>query len=83
MRDNGYMIAAKGFHIGENDFSVQIFHFPYARNNEYELYRNDELVADGKCPKEYTPDKIMLYHVRITPEELQEAAIEDEDEMEL
>ena len=84
MRYAGYMFADKNYCIDEIDFNVKLYHFPLARKNEYELYRNDELVAEGVCPKEYTPEKIMHYHMRITPEELQAAEIDgdDEDEME-
>ena len=84
MRDSKYLIAAKGYYfsVSEMSFEVRLFHFPWARNNEYELYRNDELATQGKCPIEYTPEKIMHYHMRVTPEQLQAASIEDEAEME-
>jgi len=84
MRYAGYMIADKQFRICEDDmiFNVKLFHFPLARKNEYELYRDGELCAEGVCSKEYTPEKIINYHVRADWEELNQTPIDDEDEME-
>jgi len=71
MRDLQYMTASEKYKMRDDTtrFEVRIFHYPNKRENEYELYRNDELVADGKCPKGYRPENIFRYHVREETEE--------------
>jgi len=77
--DFQHIIAAERYNMRDDNmfFDVRIFHSPNKRENEYELYRNNELVAFGKCPKEYTTEKIFRYHVR---GEAETSLLENEDE---
>lgn len=59
------LIAAQEFITSDGiSFPVEIYHEKYKRTNHYKLYRDGEVVADGKCPKDYTPLDIYRYWVR-------------------